>query len=56
MSIESDVERDIDIERDIVEYLGAHYGVEPDKVTDESALEDLSVDSLAAIASLEDHR
>lgn len=35
-----------DIERDIVEYLGAHYGVEPDEITDESTLEDLGVDSL----------
>jgi acyl carrier protein len=49
MSIESD------IEPDIVEYLGAHYGVETNGITDESSLEDLGVDSLAAIASLEDH-
>ena len=40
MSIENDVERDI------VEYLGAHYGVEPDQITDESTLKDLGVDSL----------
>jgi acyl carrier protein len=40
MSIENDVERDI------VEFLGAHYGLEPDEITDESTLEDLGVDSL----------
>jgi acyl carrier protein len=38
-----------DIERDIVEYLGAHYGVEPDEITDESTLEDLGVDSLGVL-------
>ncbi|MBV8349711.1 MAG: acyl carrier protein [Mycolicibacterium sp.] len=43
MSIENE------IERDIVEYLGAHYGVEPDEVTDESTLEDLGVDSLGVL-------
>ena len=37
---------DNDIERDIVEYLGAHYGVEPDEIADESTLEDLGLDSL----------
>jgi acyl carrier protein len=40
MSIENDVECDI------VEFLGAHYGVEPDEITDESTLEQLGVDSL----------
>ena len=40
MSIENDVERDI------VEFLGAHYGLEPDEITDESTLEQLGVDSL----------
>jgi acyl carrier protein len=40
MSIENDVERDI------VEFLGAHYGLEPDEITDESTLEELGVDSL----------
>ena len=35
-----------EIERDIVEYLGVHYGVQPDEITDESTLEDLGVDSL----------
>jgi acyl carrier protein len=43
MSIENEVERDI------VEYLGAHYGVEPDEITDESTLEDLGVDSLGVL-------
>ena len=43
MSIENDVERDI------VEYLGAHYGVEPDEITDESTLADLGVDSLGVL-------
>ena len=40
MSIENE------IERDIVEYLGAHYGVEPDEIADESTLDDLGLDSL----------
>ena len=44
MSIEND------IERDIVEYLGAHYGVEPDEITDESTLDDLGLDSLGVPA------
>ena len=44
MSIENEVERDI------VEYLGAHYGVEPDEITDESTLEDLGLDSLGVLA------
>ena len=43
MSIEND------IERDIIEYLGAHYGVEPDEITDESTLADLGVDSLGVL-------
>jgi acyl carrier protein len=43
MSIENDVERDI------VEYLGAHYGVEPEEITDESTLTDLGVDSLGVL-------
>jgi acyl carrier protein len=41
MSIENDVERDI------VEFLDTHYGLEPDAINDESTLEDLGVDSLA---------
>jgi hypothetical protein len=32
-----------EVERDIVEYLGAHYSIEPDDITDESTLEDLGV-------------
>ncbi len=44
MSIEDD------IERDIVKYLGAHYGVEPDEIKDESTLEDLGLDSLGVLA------
>ncbi len=44
MSIENEVERDI------VEYLGAHYSIEPDEITDESTLEDLGVDSLGVLA------
>ena len=39
-----------EIERDIVEYLGAHYGVEPDEVTDECTLDDLGLDSLGVLA------
>ena len=39
-----------EIENDIVEYLGAHYGVEPDEITDESTLEDLGLDSLGVLA------
>jgi len=39
-----------EIERDIIEYLGAHYGVEPDEITDESTLEDLGLDSLGVLA------
>jgi acyl carrier protein len=38
-----------DVERDIIEYLGAHYGVEPDQITDESTLADLGVDSLGLL-------
>ena len=39
-----------EIERDIVEYLGAHYGLEPDQITDESTLDDLGLDSLGVLA------
>jgi acyl carrier protein len=39
-----------EVERDIVEYLGAHYGVEPDEITDESTLEGLGLDSLGLLA------
>ena len=38
-----------EIELDIVKYLGAHYGIEPDEITDESTLEDLGVDSLGVL-------
>ncbi len=38
-----------EVERDIVEYLGAHYGIEPDEITDESTMEDLGVDSLGVL-------
>ena len=44
MSIENE------IERDIVEYLCAHCGVEPDEITDESTLDDLGLDSLGVLA------
>jgi acyl carrier protein len=43
MSIEDE------IQRDIVEYLSAHHGLEPDEITDESSLEDLGLDSLAVL-------
>jgi len=39
-----------EVERDIVEYLGAHYSIEPDEITEESTLEDLGVDSLGVLA------
>ena len=39
-----------EVERDVVEYLGAHYSIEPDQITDESTLEDLGLDSLAVLA------
>jgi acyl carrier protein len=39
-----------EVERDIVEYLGVHYGIEPDEITDESTLDDLGVDSLGVLA------
>ena len=39
-----------EIERDIVEYLGAHYGVEPDEITDDSTLDGLGLDSLGLLA------
>ena len=39
-----------EIERDIVEYLGAHYSIEPDEITDESTLDDLGLDSLGVLA------
>ena len=39
-----------EVERDIVEYLGAHYSIEPDEITDESTLDDLGLDSLGVLA------
>lgn len=39
-----------DAERDIVEYLRAHHGVEADEITDESTLADLGLDSLGMLA------
>lgn len=39
-----------DVEREIVDYLRAHHGVEPDEITDESTLVDLGLDSLAVFA------
>ena len=42
-----------EVERDITEYLGAHYGIEPDQITDESTLDDLGVDSLGVLAIAE---
>src|ERR1700754_1882128 len=39
-----------EIEHDIVTYLGAHYSVEPDEISDESTLEDLGLDSLGVLA------
>ena len=39
-----------EVERDIVDYLGAHYSIEPDQITDESTLDDLGVDSLGVLA------
>jgi acyl carrier protein len=48
MPIESDLAQDV--ERDIVGYLDAHYGVEPDQITDDSALDDLGLDSLGVLA------
>ena len=41
---------EIEVERDIVEYLGAHYSIEPDEITDESTLDDLGLDSLGVLA------
>src|ERR1700757_4349664 len=39
-----------EVERDIAEYLAAHYSIEPDEITDETTLEDLGVDSLGVLA------
>ena len=47
-----------EVERDIVEYLRAHFSIEPDEITDESTLEDLGVDSIGvlAIADIVEHK
>ena len=42
-----------EVERDIVEYLGAHYSIEPDEITDESTMDDLGVDSLGVLGIAE---
>lgn len=39
-----------DVERDIIGYLHAHYGVDADEITDESTLADLGLDSLGVLA------
>ena len=52
------IAQDSEVERDIVAYLGAHYSIEPDQITDESTLEDLGLDSLGvlAIADIVEHK
>ena len=49
-NIETVMPIEYEVERDIVEYLGAHYSIEPDEITDESTLDDLGVDSLGVLA------
>jgi acyl carrier protein len=39
-----------EVQRDIVEYLDAHYSIEPGEITDESTMEDLGLDSLGVLA------
>jgi len=39
-----------EIERDIVEYLHAHLGVDADEITDDATLNDLGLDSLGVLA------
>ena len=48
--IETVMPIEYEVERDIVEYLGAHYSIEPDEITDESTLDDLGLDSLGVLA------
>ena len=48
--IETVMPIEYEVERDIVEYLGAHYNIEPDDLTDESTLDDLGLDSLGVLA------
>ena len=57
-NIEAVTPIEYEVERDIVEYLGAHYGIEPDEITDESTLDDLGLDSLgvAAIADIVENK
>jgi len=50
-SKETAMSTDDGIERDIVEYLGAHYGIEPGQITEESTLADLGVDSLGLLVA-----
>jgi acyl carrier protein len=47
--IETVMQIEHEIERDIVDYLGVHYGIEPDEISDESTMEDLGVDSLGVL-------
>ena len=49
-NIEAVTPIEYEVERDIVEYLGAHYSIEPDEITDESTMDDLGVDSLGVLA------
>ncbi len=42
-----------EIQREITVYLGAHYSLEPDQITDGSTLEDLGVDSLGVLSIAE---
>ena len=49
-NIETVMPIEYEVKRDIVEYLGAHYAIEPDEITDESTLEDLGLDSLGVLA------
>jgi len=44
---------DHQVQGDIVEYLSAHYALEPDQITGESTLDDLGVDSLGVLAIAE---
>lgn len=42
-----------EIQGEIAAYLGAHYAIEPEQITDESTLEDLGVDSLGVLSIAE---
>lgn len=42
-----------EIQQEITAYLGAHYAIEPDQISDDSTLEDLGVDSLGVLAIAE---